>query len=353
MEDPPVQPRPNGASRRAPAASHDVRYGAKPGTPSCSGLLPITSVRRVQSPPGPGGRPGCRGEVVETARTGVTPSGWHPVLAGQAPRPSCPPLPELRTDRTHAHASPRRRRATADPRALGADLVQLDRALTGHASVAHANRAARGSSRCRAAHGGRRAARPARGPLCTRTIRQARTALRWFPAATATARGRSAPPASSAGSGPRPGSHQGTCLPSLSSSYMSAPCSRSRVDNVCHYRLHRGLSSHAHSGRHGLRCGFVCLDFPANERQLPRSGLAQPGCQGGDCAFHPGGFVRPVGRQDERDSDGRRWGARATSACPGSGRHRRGSPSAGLASPGEDDPFPQVVPDRDRGGEPG
>jgi hypothetical protein len=36
---------------------------------------------------------------------------------------------------------------------------------------------------------------------------------------------------------------------------------------VCHYRLHRGLSSRAHSGRHGLRCGFACLDFSADGQE--------------------------------------------------------------------------------------
>jgi hypothetical protein len=65
--------------------------------------------------------------------------------------------------------------------------------------------------RCRGARAACRAAGPARGPRCTRTIRPAGTVLRWFLAATATARGRCAPVASSAGSGPQPGSHQGTC----------------------------------------------------------------------------------------------------------------------------------------------
>jgi predicted RNA binding protein YcfA (HicA-like mRNA interferase family) len=42
---------------------------------------------------------------------------------------------------------------------------------------------------------------------------------------------------------------------------------------VCHYRLHGGLSSHAHSGRHTLRCGFACLDSQLTNVRLPRSGL--------------------------------------------------------------------------------
>jgi hypothetical protein len=41
---PAADSRPNGASSRRPAASHDVRYGTKPGPASCAGSLLIISV---------------------------------------------------------------------------------------------------------------------------------------------------------------------------------------------------------------------------------------------------------------------------------------------------------------------
>jgi hypothetical protein len=56
--------------------------------------------------------------------------------------------------------------------------------------------------------------------------------------------------------------------------------------------------------------------------------LAQPGCHGGDGAFHPGGLVRPMRRQDERGGDRDSRAPHATSTCPGSGRHRTGTPMA-------------------------
>jgi hypothetical protein len=65
------------------------------------------------------------------------------------------------------------------------------RAVAGSPSCPGSSRDSTGYGwRCRAVRAGRRAARPARGPRCTHTIRPGRTVLRWFPAATATALGR-------------------------------------------------------------------------------------------------------------------------------------------------------------------